>query len=413
MPNVMTEAELDKKIADVVGKSVADAVNEALAHLSELPGKGSGGNPIAGAISANAKGDDDAASKVAPGLKKGETFARVLRAMAAAKGDPERAQQWAEKTFGKEAAAPVVKALSTDNVSAGGFLVQEEISDEVIELFRPASVVMRMNPQIIRMDRASFSMPKLLGGASASYIGENADAPATQLEGGSVRLTFHKLAALVPVSNDMLRYAAPGSDTLIRDDLVAGMAQRSDLGMLRDNGTADTLIGLRYQVPGANVLPANATVNLANVTFDLGSMILALLEGNVRMIRPGWIFAPRTAIYLMTVRDGNGNYVFREEMMQGRLWGYPYATTTQIPTNLGSGSDESEIMLADFADVVVGEGMQLQLDASTEAAYINSAGQLVSAFSKDQTVVRAIMEHDLAMRHNESLVILTGVKWAP
>lgn len=409
---VMTEEQLDKKIADVVGKAVADAVNEALAHVKDLP-TAKGGNPIAGVLNAEAKAHGEAESPIAPGAKKGDTFARMIMAMASAKGDNERAIKWAEDTYGKDSAAPVVKALQTDSVQAGGFLVEEAVSSEVIELLRPASVVMSMSPQMIRMNTASFQIPKLTGGAAASYIGEGDDILATQPTGGLVRLTFRKLAALVPMSNDMLRYAAPGTETIVRDDLVAGLAQRGDLGMLRDNGTSDTMVGLRYQVPSANVIPANGTVNLQNVTYDLGQCILALLEANVRMLRPGWIFAPRVAMFLMTIRDGNGNFAFREEMMQGRLWGYPYKTTNQIPVNLGGGSDETEIYFADFADVVIGEGMQMQIDTSVEATYRDSNGNLVSAFSRDQTVVRAIMEHDLQMRHNESIVILDAVTWTP
>jgi HK97 family phage major capsid protein len=139
--------------------------------------------------------------------------------------------------------------------------------------------------------------------------------------------------------------------------------------------------------------------------------MLALLNGNSRMIRPGWIFAPRTFVYLSTVRDTNGNFAFRQEMLGGSLWSYPFGFTTSVPQNLGGGANESEVYLADFADVVVGESPMIELASSDSAAY-HDGSAVVAAFSRDQTVVRAVMEHDLVMRHAESVAMLTAVLWA-
>jgi HK97 family phage major capsid protein len=117
-------------------------------------------------------------------------------------------------------------------------------------------------------------------------------------------------------------------------------------------------------------------------------------------------------MYLMTVRDANGNFAFREELLSGKLWNFPYGTTTQIPVNLGGGADESEVYLVDMADVVIGDATSIIIDASTEAAYHDGAN-VVAAFSQDQTVVRAIVQHDIGMRHDASVAVLAQVKWTP
>jgi len=111
----------------------------------------------------------------------------------------------------------------------------------------------------------------------------------------------------------------------------------------------------------------------------------------------------------MTVRDGNGMYAFRAEMLAGNLWGYPFGVTTQIPETLGSGSD-SEVYFVDFADAVIGEAEMLTVDASMEAAYYDGSA-IQAAYSRDQTVVRVIEAHDFGMRHEASVAVLTGVTW--
>jgi HK97 family phage major capsid protein len=48
-------------------------------------------------------------------------------------------------------------------------------------------------------------VPKITGGSTAGYVGENANITKTQPTTGQITLTFKKLAALVPISNDLLR----------------------------------------------------------------------------------------------------------------------------------------------------------------------------------------------------------------
>lgn len=196
---------------------------------------------------------------------------------------------------------------------------------------------------------------------------------------------------------------------MVRDDLTEAINMRRDLATIRGDGVSNTPMGLRYLADSANVFAANGTVNLANVTTDLSSMMLRLEEANIPMIRPGWIFAPRIKHYLMTVRDGNGNFAFKDEIMAGTLMGAPFRTTSQVPRNLGGGT-ESEVYFADWAQVLYGDTFQLILDVSTEASYMDS-GTLVSAFSRDETVVRVISEHDTGLRHDLAVSILTGVTW--
>ena len=84
--------------------------------------------------------------------------------------------------------------------------------------------------------------------------------------------------------------------------------------------------------------------------------------------------------------------------------------TNQLPEDLGVGGNESEIYFVDFSQVLIPDTMAIQLSISTEATYMDG-GALVSAFSRDQTVVRTIAEHDLGLRHDKAVAVGTGVRW--
>jgi HK97 family phage major capsid protein len=352
--------------------------------------------------------------KPEPKHEVGHLASRYIRAIGGSKvvsrsGTPISPVEYAAKIYGPEDV--ITKAMAATTFADGGALIPPDISSDIIELLRPASVVRSMNPMLADLPRGQLPIPKVTGGAQFSWIGENQNLGSTALTAGNVVLVAKKGGATLPISNDLLRRADARSDGIIRDDLVAAIGQGTDLAYIRGNGTLYSPKGLRYWAPAANVF-GSAGQTLDNVSTDLEALMLRLFAANVRMIRPGWLMAPRAALHLMFLRDGNGNYVYHDEMMMGRLNGYPFKMTTQIPINLGGGSNESEVYFADFADVVIGDALTIAVEVSTEAAYYDSGtGQVVSAWSLDQSVLRAIVETDLVVRHLESVAVLTGVIW--
>lgn len=301
------------------------------------------------------------------------------------------------------------RALNETTASAGGVLVPEEFSRELIEYLYDRTVVRRAGARRLAMGSDTLHLGRATGGATAGYIAEGADIPKSQQTFDEIVLTAKRLTALVPVSNDLLRDASIDADRFVRDDLVAALAAREDLAFIRDDGTVNKPKGIRYWADPANVFAANATVNVDNIVADLYKAVRFVLEGlKGNLQRPGWIFATRTFVALSKLRD-QGNWVF-PELLQGRLLGYPVFVTDQIPTNLGAGADESEVYFVDFAECVIGERQEIEIVASGEASYVEG-GQVVSAFSRNETVIRAVARHDFALRRPRAASVITGVKW--
>lgn len=420
-------------IQDTVGTGVADQVRAAVeAAIAPLKAGGTKwGDRLMG---------DDRTADVK--LEPGTLFARCVRATAAAKMSgqgPDRAIEilkgWGSVELADQWAASRAKALASNDPTAGGFLVPIQFSNDVVELLRAAAVVRSLNPMTLPMPTGTVKIPKITTGATAAYIGENSNATKSQQEFGQITLSFKKLAALVPISNDLVRYNSPNADAIVRDDIVRAIATREDLAFIRNDGTNGTPVGLKHWIHADNKFSANATVSLANVTIDLGKCVQTLMAANIPLVvqqnfgatgtnaaggaggaRAGWIFSPRTYRYLTTVQNGQGFYAFREEMLQrGTLWGFPFRVTTQIPevmtaAGADTGGTRSEIYFGAFAHAVIGESMGMMVDASQEAAY-HDGSSVVAAFSQDQTVIRVITEHDFALRHDKSFVLVKDVTY--
>lgn len=418
---------ITQAIKDEGGKAIADTVEETVRKRYETLKAEA---PWLAAIKQNAS-DQSSSFKGKKERKKGEEAARIMRAIVNCKIDGRgtnyesvmaQLKKWGDddivETIAKDSERREKAAMAATSPTDGGFLVPEQFSADVIELLRPQSVVRSMVGSTLPMPVGTINVPKITDGSTAYYQGENTNATKSVLKTGNMKLTWKKLVALVPLSNDLVRYSSPGADAIVRNDMVRAIAQRENQAFLRDTGSDATPRGLRYQAknPDNIIDVSNPTFTTQTVATDLGRIILKLVDQNVPLSRPGWLFAPRTWNYLRMLQTTTGAFIYQAEMNSGLLLGYPYKYSTQIPVNLSdhgrtTNGGETEIYFADFDDVVIGEAMSLRVDASTEASYMDG-GSLVSAFSQDQTVVRAITEHDFGVRRDVSVCIMNGICWA-
>ena len=244
----------------------------------------------------------------------------------------------------------------------------------------------------------------------------------------------------MPVTNDLMRYASPAADAFVRDDLVKVMALREDLAFLMGDGTQDTPKGFlgfananvagtggtvgawsatansTYAI-GGQFITSNETVTLTTVSNELIGLKNKLDAANVPDIKRRWFLNPRIYNYLYGLLNSLGVYVYRDELSRGTLFGYPFSSSTQIPVNLWDTNGTQKIctfiMLAEMDDAIILDSMQLELAVSREGTYYDANGVLQSGFQKDQTLIRAIAEHDFQMRHLPSIAVDQGVIWAP
>jgi HK97 family phage major capsid protein len=313
------------------------------------------------------------------------------------------------------------KALAESTGSAGGHLVGIEVSGEVLRLLRARSAVMRLGPTVVPVKK-ELDVVALSTGAVASYVQENARVPVTeQTFATSVLLRPKALAALVPVSNRLLRDARenPSVESIVRSDLTEVLALRADLAFLRGTGTGDEPLGIR-NVVGTTPAPSLGA-NGGQPTYDnLMDLVGALRLANAPFRKPGWIFNPRTLNGLAKLKDSTGRYLAEAGLLTydatgggGMLLNFPFVSSTQIPANLttGSSTDTSEVYFSsDWDEAWIGENETLEIAVSTEATYSADGSTWNSAFQQAQTLFRCMWTHDFALRRPQLFSVMTGVR---
>jgi len=375
---------------------------------------------------------------------KGLTFGGMARMLALGNGNPEAGRRVAAKLYGErhpvtEGFDTAEKALIAGVGASGGFIVPPEYINEIIEILRPMTVVRSAGPRTMPMPRGTMTLPAQTAAAVASYSGETSAISQTQQQLGQIIASYKKLTALTPISNDLMRFADPAADAFVRDDLTKVIALREDLAFIMGDGTQFTPRGflsfaIEYALQqggiagtyltsgastassGGNFITSTAVYTLATVASELGGMVNKLDTANVPDNRRCWFMHPRSYNYLFNVQNSLGLYVYRDELMTGKLLTYPVKRTTQIPINIddtGSNTTCSFVFLVEMTDALVLDSMTMGLFVSREGSYVASNGATISLVQNDQTLIRAIAEHDFQMRHSASIAVNQFVLWAP
>lgn len=368
---------------------------------------------------------------------KGLVFGGISRMLGA--GSVRDAVDRSTKLYGEN--HPITKALVAGIGGSGGFIIPPEYINEIIELLRPKAVVRSANPRLMPMPRGTMTLPSQTGAATAGYGAEASKIPVSQQTLGQIIASYKKLTALVPISNDLMRFADPAADAFVRDDLVKVMALREDLAFMLGDGTQNSPRGFisfanEYALQqggsagiwlssanstyasGGNFITSAESITDTSVSNELGGLVNRLDTANVPDDRRVWFMHPRTYNYLFNKLNSLGLYVYRDELMTGTLLTYPVKRSTQIPINIKDTTSAntvgaSFIMLAEMTEAMILDSMTLELFISREGSYTDAGGNQVNLVEKDQTLIRAIAEHDFQLRHPAAVAVLQGVIWAP
>lgn len=304
------------------------------------------------------------------------------------------------------------RALNSGSASAGGVLVPEEMSSEIIDILRPRTTFLQGNPRRVSLASGSYKLPAAATGATATWRGEGQPIQVSQPTFKDINLTAKFLDAMVPLTNQLIRWSLPDVRSWVERDMAMEMGTKLDLAAYFGSGGAHTPTGIT-KIAGITRFGAlgGTTPTVAQIEEAARTAELSMEGRNLAMTNAAWVMAPRTKKFLGDLRDANGNRYYPELHNANPVWrGYPVRSTTQVGIVGGGTTDESEILLVNFDDVFFGEGAGLSFGVSTEATYVNN-GQTVSAFQNDLTIIKASLEADVDLRYLEAVAVVEGVRW--
>jgi HK97 family phage major capsid protein len=320
----------------------------------------------------------------------------------AGKFDPDEAD-WIARRQGAR-----FKALGTVNDSAGGTMVSLPMLGELIDLQRNLEAFARAGAQEIALPpNGRVQFPRLSGGSTAYWVGEGNAITESQPATGNLDLQAKKLGVLVKMNNELLRFASPSAEGLIRFDMARSAALKADQAMLDGTGN--------LQIKGLTTYPG-ITGHTAGVTGADGDTFqpedVAKMESKLPdavdaptawMMRKGMFAAlMNRRIDALEADDAKGPFVFRNAQSlssapPAELYGTKVVRSAQVSNarTKGSGTNLTYILLGYFPDWIVARLGVMEFLAS---------GHGDTALQNDMTFLRGIQHIDAGPRNPASFV---------
>ena len=301
------------------------------------------------------------------------------------------------------------KAQSAGVDTAGGFLVPLQALGGFIEILRANMVTATLGATVLNdLTGIPVEVPRQTSSTLAHWVEENSALTESEIGLGMLQMNPKALGSLVKMSNRSVRLTQPAIEQLVQRDIAEQMARRLDITALRGEGTLGEPLGIVNQV-GVVTVDFDATAVTGAATnpswegmYELEGVLedADALKGSL-----GYAFAPAIKRQMSKLRsaafatvDNEGPFMQTQPMTSANITavlGYPFATTTQMPTNLFAG-DQGEVIFGNWSDLLIGMWGGMRLKASEDAS---------TAFERDQLWVRAIMDVDVAIRRVESFTV--------
>lgn len=285
------------------------------------------------------------------------------------------------------------RALLTSNT--GENLYPERHRDDLfIDRLRESLRVGQLGATILSGLKGTQDIPRMTGSTTSYWVDEHADVTPSDASFDSVQMTPKTVGAETEYSRRMIINASPDVEQLMRNDLSQVLATAIDYQAINGTGLANKPKGIRYVAGTSSV-----TITAADPEpfKKLLEFVTAMSTDNALAGRLAWLVNPTThALFRSWIRENTDTPVMT---VPGQLLDYPIAATNHIPSDTGSGNNESPIIFGNWSDLIVGYWSSVDILVNPYHADV---------YSKGGVKINAMQDVDIAVRHPESFVIGDG-----
>jgi HK97 family phage major capsid protein len=316
-------------------------------------------------------------------------MARYAIAKLAAKLDGVDAVMFAEKRWGHstpqvalELKAAVNAGTTTDAVWAKP-LVNQAIVADFLPLLRAATIIGKIPG--LRDVPFNVNVPAQTAGASVGWVGELKPKPVSALAFATESIGFSKVAAIVALSQELVRFSNPKAEAIVRDSLVKDIAAFID-GQFTNPAVA-AVAGIN---PASITNGAPTAAATTNPLADILGLINHFATNNIPVQGLTFLLSPTNALALSFRTNLDGSPEFPGVSMDGGTYkGMTFITSNVLGTNVVA-LQPAYILFADDGGVTIDASTEasLQMD-SAPVSPVDATTVLVSMFQMNAVAIRA------------------------
>lgn len=357
----------------------------------------------------------------------GTAFTRYVMALAAARGSiiqavamAEGQKHWTEQTPEVLAVlkAAVAAGTTTDPTWAAPLVEYRLMVDDFIEYLRPRTVIGRI-PGLRRVP-FKIKVPRQTAGASVNWVGEGKVKPVSKLAFDSVSLDHYKIAGIIALTEELVRFSNPSAEALVRADLAAAIIEFMDKEFTDPTKAEAAGVSPASITFGVTSVPASGTTAAALKT-DLQALLAKFLDNDMSLESAVWLMTQNMALKIGMMENALGQATYPNVTMQGgTLLGLPVVASENMVATGGSPGGGSMIILASAAEIMLADDGETLIDASREASLqMDSAPDspptgtttLVSLWQHNMVGIKAERFINWKKRNPNAVQYISGAKY--
>lgn len=350
---------------------------------------------------------------VRPNIAKGTAFTRYAIALMRSKGNvmqaAEIAKEWKDSTPEVELVlkSAVQAGTTTDPKWAQPLVEYQSMASEFIELLRPATIIGRI--EHFRRVPFNTKVPGQVTGSSVGWVGEGKPAPVSALAFNTTSLGHAKVAGIVVMTEELVRFSSPSAEALVQQDLIATISGYLD-GQFIDPNKAEGAEGVSPAsiTNGLNPIKASGA-DAAAVRADVKAAFDAFIAANLSVAKAVWIMSESTALALSMMHNALAQPEFPGlTMAGGTFFGLP-AILSKTAGDMMVLANACEILLADDGGVTLDASREASIEMDSEPK--GGATQLVSLWQNGFVAMKATRLINWRRRRAEAVQCITGVRY--
>lgn len=279
--------------------------------------------------------------------------------------------KFAHAALTRDMDAAVIKDLNEGTDEDGGFLVPEEFRPTLIRLVETFGVARRW-ATVIPMARQEMTFPRLTGNVSVFWINEGKTINQTQPKFGELRLVAKKLAALVPVTGELLEDSVIAIANLIATLFAEQIAAEEDRVAFRGDavGAGDPFTGLLFQAGTVQVPMAAGDDSFNDLDADILADATAALRSSAQAGARWWMHRTIWNV-VRKIKTVDGEYIVQMPTgpMPALMWGFPIELVEQMPGITESAADTAFIGFGNLSHLYIGDRRRMTMAQSQHVGF--------------------------------------------
>lgn len=297
----------------------------------------------------------------------------------------------------KAGAKAVQKDLTSGTATEGKELVPEYFNSEVLRVSEKHGVA-RRDARVVPMQGKTESWPTI-GSVSVYRVNEGAKIPAVSPTTGQVKLTAKKLAAIIPMTREVLEYANINTVNVIAALAGEAMAKAEDTWAFKGLASGE---GIFQNSNVVEVPMAPGKITFGSADFD---DLLDLQNAIDDHAFDGVKYYMRRAMYNSFRKIASSlddHYIFQApgSGQPATIWNTPVELVPVLPspTDAGSQAGLPFMGLYNLQHLLMGEARGYELEMSREATITSSDGEtVINLWEQDMVAIRVMESIDFAV----------------